>query len=145
MEWWSWSINLGCLCSKKTQKRAVAFASVKEVENLQLPECTLPHWTNKHSQKVGDVMRAFPFSHRKQLAGNKQSQITDKQCTKTCFWRHLRWEIGDIVTEYWFIFCQHCSVLSFDQFGVWERPVSLSQSASILSVSGHTKMQKYNL
>ena len=37
------------------------------------------------------------------LPGHKRSQITAKQYIKKCFWQHLRWKIGNALTESWFI------------------------------------------
>lgn len=35
---------------------------------------------------------------------------TAKRNAKICSWKHFRWEINSVVTESWFVVCQHCLV-----------------------------------
>ena len=62
---------------------------------------------------AGGRCLVFPQQISTWLPGHKLSHFTAKQYTTICFWKHLRREIGITVTEYWFIFDQHCLVLPF--------------------------------
>ncbi len=47
--------------------------------------------------------------------GHKLSHVLGKQYTKICFWKHLKREIGNAVTESCFIFDQHRPVWQFNR------------------------------
>lgn len=71
------------------------------------------------------IWRALPV--------HKNFSLKAKQCTKICFWKHFRRQIGDAVTKIWLIFDQRC-LLNFSL--IWDLK-ERKRGGSSLSLSLH--------
>lgn len=59
----------------------------------------IAHWFVDNCSKATSFGFAEP-----EMTMFKQTHITAEQCTKLCFWNNLRREIGNAVTQFWFMF-----------------------------------------
>lgn len=65
-----------------------------------------------------ESLPVLPASIFNMVAGSQFVILQLNSKTKICFWKHLRREIGNAVTEYWSIFDQHCLVWQFVTWAV---------------------------
>lgn len=60
------------------------------------------------------TVRSTPFWIKTQTGGWLFINLLVLELSKIWFWKHFKWKIDNAVTQYWFIFDQHCLVLQFE-------------------------------